>query len=56
MLALLYVTTWWKPQLSVLVINQQDALCVHNGEIRDEMLRRSRRLCSSEKRSPGVDP
>ena len=56
MLALLYVTTRRKPQLSILVIDQQNVLGVHNCEIRDEMLRWSRRLCRSTKGSTGIDP
>src|SRR5215217_6976696 len=39
MLAFFHVATRRKPQLGILVINQQYALIVHNGEVRDKMLR-----------------
>jgi hypothetical protein len=56
MLTLFYVAPRRKPQLSILVVDQQDAPAIHNNEVRDQMLRWCRRLRRSEKGRTGINP
>jgi len=50
------VAAGWQPKLSVPMIDEQNVVAVRADEIRDEVLRRCRRLLDATELGAGVDP